>query len=283
MGGVMDIEESALGLEQKQPRPSDKSQQAFLELSRLSRRFDGERAESVEVIQDISLSVQRNQFVSVVGPSGCGKTTLFNIIAGIDEPNDGDVTIDGLRVPNRLEHFGYMLQKDLLLPWRTVLSNVGLGIEVMGVPKSDARRIAASFMEQYGLAGFEEAYPKQLSGGMRQRAALLRTLLCNRDIYLLDEPFGALDAQTREYMQEWLLNLWRDFRKTVLFITHDIAEAVYLSDVVVVLSKRPTRVIEILEVGLPRPRTLDVMDSLEFISIRSRIREMLHDQQMELG
>src|SRR5713226_4472610 len=176
----------------------------------------------------VTLSIPQGRFVSLIGPSGCGKSTIFNIIAGLLEPSGGRVLIDGIDATGTIGRVGYMLQKDLLLPWRTLTDNIVLGMEIQGVPLREARARALPLLRRYGLAGFEQAYPNALSGGMRQRAALLRTLLFDTDVILLDEPFGALDAQTKLRMQEWLLRLWSDFGKTVLFVTHDVEEAIYL-------------------------------------------------------
>src|ERR1700758_2633866 len=184
----------------------------------------------------VTMAIPQGRFVSLIGPSGCGKSTLFNVIAGLLEPSGGRVMIDGADATGTIGRVGYMLQKDLLLPWRTVLDNVILGMEIQGRPLQEARARALPLLQRYGLSGFEHSYPGALSGGMRQRAALLRTLLLDTDVILLDEPFGALDAQTRASMQEWLLQLWADFAKTVVFVTHDVEEAIYLSDEILVVS-----------------------------------------------
>lgn len=225
-----------------------------IELSRVTHVFPGAAGHGVLALQDVSLQVPRGSFVSLIGPSGCGKSTLFNVIAGLLHPSHGRVLMDGEDVTGRVGLVGYMLQKDLLLPWRTVLENVVLGLELKGVRARDARQRALPYLYRYGLGGFEHHYPDALSGGMRQRVALLRTLLFESEVILLDEPFGALDAQTRSRMQEWLLQLWSDFQKTVLFVTHDVEEAVYLSDTLYVLSARPGRIKARLEVPLARPR-----------------------------
>jgi ABC-type nitrate/sulfonate/bicarbonate transport system ATPase subunit len=171
----------------------------------------------------------------------------------------------------------YMLQKDLLFPWRTVLDNICLGMELRGIPMRQARERARPYLARYGLGGFEERYPSELSGGMRQRAALLRTLLYDSDVMLLDEPFGALDAQTKSLMQDWLLQLWADFRKTVLFVTHDLDEALFLSDEIYVLSARPGRIKARIEVELPRPRQRDCFASPLFIELKARCLDLLFD------
>src|SRR5207302_11425478 len=174
-----------------------------------------------------------------VGPSGCGKSTLFNILAGLVEPTSGRVLLDGNPPDNLLGRFDYMPQKDLLMPWRTVLNNTTLGLEIAGVSRRAARERALEAFPRFGLTGFEDAWPMSLSGGMRQRAALLRTFLAGRDVMLLDEPFGALDAITRADMQEWLLGVWHSFERTIVLVTHDVDEAIFLADRVYVMSPRP--------------------------------------------
>jgi ABC-type nitrate/sulfonate/bicarbonate transport system ATPase subunit len=223
----------------------------------------------------ITLSIPQGRFVSLIGPSGCGKSTIFNIIAGLLEPTSGRVLIDGVDATGTIGRVGYMLQKDLLLPWRTVLDNVVLGMEIQSVPLRAARERALPLLHRYGLSGFEYLYPSSLSGGMRQRAALLRTLLFDTDVILLDEPFGALDAQTKLQMQEWLMQLWSDFGKTVLFVTHDVEEAIYLSDEVHVMGTRPGRIIASIPVHLPRPRLRTSALAPEFLTIKERCLELL--------
>jgi ABC-type nitrate/sulfonate/bicarbonate transport system ATPase subunit len=223
----------------------------------------------------VTLSIPQGRFVSLIGPSGCGKSTIFNIIAGLLEPTGGRVVIDGADATGTIGRVGYMLQKDLLLPWRTVLDNTVLGMEIQGVPLREARARALPLLQRYGLAGFEYLYPNALSGGMRQRAALLRTLLFDTDLILLDEPFGALDAQTKLQMQEWLMQLWSDFGKTVLFVTHDVEEAIYLSDEVHVMGTRPGRIIATIPIPLPRPRLRMSSLTAEFVAIKQRCLAML--------
>jgi ABC-type nitrate/sulfonate/bicarbonate transport system ATPase subunit len=242
---------------------------AKLEVRSLSMVFSS-GASTVGALTPVSFALAEGSFVSVIGPSGCGKSTLFNIIAGLQPPTGGNVLIDGEDATGTIGRVGYMLQKDLLLPWRTVLDNIVLGMEIKGVPKKRAREIALPYLARYGLGGFEDRYPRELSGGMRQRAALLRTLLLDADIILLDEPFGALDAQTRSSMQEWLLQIWADFRKTVVFVTHDVEEAVYLSDEILVMSPRPGRLVERLAVPLSRPRARSIANTADFIAIKER-------------
>ena len=226
----------------------------------------------------VTLSISPGRFVSLIGPSGCGKSTIFNIVAGLLEPTTGRVLIDGADATGTIGRVGYMLQKDLLLPWRTVLDNVILGMEIQGVPLRKARERALPLLQRYGLSGFEYLHPNALSGGMRQRAALLRTLLFDTDVILLDEPFGALDAQTKLRMQEWLLQLWSDFGKTVVFVTHDVEEAIFLSDEVHVMGTRPGRVIRSFSIALPRPRLHACTTAGEFIAIKERCLDLLHSQ-----
>ncbi|WP_309135122.1 ABC transporter ATP-binding protein [Cellulomonas sp.] len=247
-----------------------------LVIDHVSRRFPSPEGGTVDALVDAHLTVRPGEFVSLIGPSGCGKSTLFNLIAGLDTPSEGRVVIDGVDRSGQQGLVGYMLQKDLLLPWRTVLENVVLGLEIGGVRRKAAQALARPLLTTYGLGGFENRYPTQLSGGMRQRVALLRTVLFNRDVILLDEPFGALDAQTREHMQEWLLDLWDDFHKTVLFVTHDIDEAIYLSDRVVVMSARPGRIVAEFDVTLDRPRKPSVVTSAEFVRLKADARELLN-------
>lgn len=233
-------------------------------------------------LQETNMSVQSGKFVSIIGPSGCGKSTLFNIIAGLLPPSTGEVLLDGKNIVGKSGCVGYMLQKDLLLPWRTILDNVILGLEIRGVRKSEARERALPMLQKYGLKGFEHHFPAELSGGMRQRAALLRTLLYDKDVILLDEPFGALDAQTRLFMQSWLLKIWSDFKKTVLFVTHDIDEAIYLSDEIYVFSHRPGRIKAKVEVDLPRPRNEETLTQTSFQHLKKELLTMLKVEQ-EIG
>ncbi len=246
-----------------------------ISLNRVSQIFEVPGQAELLALDRISIDVEAGCFVSLIGPSGCGKSTIFNVIAGLLMPSEGSVEIDGEDVTGFIGRVGYMLQKDLLLPWRTVLDNVVLGMEIRGVPMAQARERAMPYLERYGLGGFETQYPRALSGGMRQRAALLRTLLCDTDIILLDEPFGALDAQTRAAMQEWLLQIWEDFGRTVVFITHDVEEAVFLSDVIYVLSARPGRVRACLEVDLERPRARSIVSTPAFARLREECLEQL--------
>ncbi len=240
--------------------------------------IDGKRQ---AVLDGVDLTVNEGEFVSIIGPSGCGKSTLLNIIAGLDQPDSGIVELSGERLGSRggrLGRTGYMQQKDLLMPWRSVLDNTVLGLELRGMPRRQARERALEFTEEFGLKGFEHHYPFALSGGMRQRAAFLRTMLLDQDVVLLDEPFGALDALTRVQMQEWLLRLWDSLNKTILLITHDVDEALLLSDRVCLLTARPGRTTMVLEVTLPRPRHYEMVTSPEFGVLKARLMEPLWSQ-----
>ena len=229
----------------------------------------------VQALDGVSLQARAQEFVSLIGPSGCGKSTLLNITCGLMEPDEGEVLLHGVSEANRLGRTGYMPQRDLLLPWRKLLDNIILGPEVMGYDLSQARREARELLPLFGLEGFEDSYPAALSGGMRQRAALMRTFLCKREILLLDEPFGALDALTRRTMRKWLLDVWARFRQTVLFVTHDVEEAVFLSDRVYVFSPRPGKVVRELEVSLPRPREEHIGSDPRFVAHRDELLESL--------
>lgn len=241
-----------------------------LSLQSVSRTFG-----ALRVLDGVSFDVAPGEFVSLVGPSGAGKSTLFNIIAGLDAPDSGTVLFDGTPAQGRRDLTAYMPQKDLLFPWRSILANAALGLEVQGVPRKEARARARAWFPRFGLDGFEDSLPFELSGGMRQRAALLRTVVQERSTLLLDEPFGALDYLTRQELQTWMQQVWADNSWTALLITHDVREAVMLSDRVVVFSPRPATVREIVEIDLPRPRGIDVLASREFGEYERRILNLL--------
>jgi ABC-type nitrate/sulfonate/bicarbonate transport system ATPase subunit len=229
----------------------------------------------VTTLDGVSLSARDGEFVVLIGPSGCGKSTLLNIICGLVQPDRGEVLLDGQPVVDRTGLLGYMLQKDLLLPWRKVLDNVILGPEISGVSRKEARQEAVGLLPLFGLEGFEGSYPATLSGGMRQRAALLRTFLCRRDVMLLDEPFGALDALTRRQLQQWLLEVWSEFGQTIIFVTHDVDEAIYLADRVYVMSPRPGRIKLELSIPLARPRERNMITSGAFASLKGPLLSAL--------
>lgn len=236
-----------------------------------------ERDVRLQALTDVSFALAQHEFVALVGPSGSGKSTLLDIIAGLYPENEGEILLDGERLPpkQRLGNSAYMRQRDLLMPWRTALDNAALGLEVRGLARKNARSIAAERFEEFGLAGFEDSYPAQLSGGMRQRVAFLRTLLTDRELLLLDEPFGALDAMNRGALQSWLLQRWEEHPRTVLLVTHDVDEAVYLADRVLVMSPRPGTVVHEERVDLPRPRTRSMLATASFLAHRTRLLESL--------
>ena len=238
----------------------------------------GGTAGTVRAIEEIDLVAAPGELVTIIGPSGCGKSTLFNLIAGLVEPDTGTIALAGLEDGSRLGRVAYMPQKDLLLPWRTVIDNVILPLEVRGMRRDEARRRALALFPQFGLAGFERAYPQTLSGGMRSRAAFLRTILAGGELLLLDEPFGALDALTRGQMQEWLLGVWERERRTTLFITHDIDEAIFLADRLYVMTPRPGRIALTTTVDLPRPRTPELLVAPQFIALKARLLRALRGE-----
>lgn len=229
----------------------------------------------MHTLDNISLTLEENQFVTILGPSGSGKSTLFNIVAGLSKPDSGEVLIEGESYIGKTGKVSYMHQKDLLLPWKDILENVSLPLILKGVSKKDAQKKSLEYFHLFGLDGFEKNYPNQLSGGMRQRASLLRTYLFSNDIMLLDEPFGGLDAITKRKMQQWLLEVFKNLNASIFFITHDIDEAIFLSDKVYVFSERPASIKAIFEVNIARPRGMDTFTSKEFNEMKKEILNLL--------
>lgn len=255
------------------------AERPLIELRQVSKTFG-----SVKALQDLEVSIRPGELVTVVGPSGCGKSTLFNILAGLEEPDPGNILrLKGVSstASDLLGKVSFMPQRDLLLPWRNVIDNAILALEIEGMPRAEARKLAMDMLPEFGLAGFEAQYPNQLSGGMRQRVALMRTFLFKRDLMLLDEPFGALDALTRTMMQRWLLDVWQKHKRTVLFITHDVDEAIFLGDRVLVMTARPGRVKLEQVVELPRPRKPDIVTSPEFIALKKTLLEAIEEESMK--
>ncbi|MCC6179726.1 MAG: ABC transporter ATP-binding protein [Chloroflexi bacterium] len=241
----------------------------------------GSRHEGVRALDGLSLQVEDGQFVSLVGPSGCGKSTVLKLVAGLLQPTEGAVAIDGQVVDGVPPSIGFMFQNDALLPWSTALENVALALELRGVPRPERVQRARTLTDLVGLRGFEDAYPSTLSGGMRKRVALARVLAYDPAVYLMDEPFGALDAQTKVQMGAELLRLWSGLQKTVLFVTHDIEEAIALSDRVLVMSRRPGRIVSDYAIDLPRPRDFyDIRFTNEF---RELHRAIWRDLAAEVG
>lgn len=241
-----------------------------IKLDQVSKGFEFQNT-YLPVLKDIDFHVNEGEFVTVIGPSGCGKSTILNIIAGLEHPGAGNLYLNGKQDSNPLGKVAYMQQKDLLLPWRTVLDNTILGVEIQGVSLANARAKAMQLMDGFGLKGFENEYPSSLSGGMRQRAAFLRTVMSETEIILLDEPFGALDALTRTHMQEWLIDLWTSFHRTIVLVTHDIEEALFLSDRIYVLSKRPGVVTAVLDVNIARPRSYQTVMTEAFMELKNQL------------
>jgi NitT/TauT family transport system ATP-binding protein len=241
-----------------------------IEVSDVSLRFDT-RDGPVQALAHVNLKVQRGEFVSFIGPSGCGKTTLLRAVADLETPTEGDIRVDGMSAEEaRLaRRYGYVFQAPALYPWRTVARNIALPLEIMGYPRAEREERVRKGLELVNLVGFGAKFPWQLSGGMQQRASIARALSFDPDILLMDEPFGALDAQTRTVLQDELLALWGRVKSTVLFITHDLDEAIYLSDRVVIMGRRPGRIKQVLDVNLPRPRySYDARAEPEFARLR---------------
>jgi NitT/TauT family transport system ATP-binding protein len=233
----------------------------------------------VEAIRDVSGSIRSGRFVSIVGPSGCGKTTLLNIVGGLDQASDGAVTIDGTPIKGPRRDIGMVFQEDSTLHWRSVLDNVAFGLEVAGVGKEERIERARKMIQTVGLGGFEQHRPPQLSGGMKQRVSIARALVMRPRILLMDEPFGALDQQTRTFVGHELVRIWEESQTNVLFVTHDIAEAVYLSDEVWVLSHRPSVVREVVEIDLGRPRPAGTARSARFHEYTDHLWSLISDAE----
>ena len=243
-----------------------------LQVSHLGKTFGDLRA-----LQDINLAVERGEFIALVGPSGCGKTTFLRIVAGLEPASLGEVTLDGRAVRSPGADRGFVFQSDNLLPWRTVFANAIIGREVAGHVGPAERQRTMELLKLVGLEGFEHYHPRQLSGGMRQRVNLARALAIDPEVLLMDEPFSSLDAQTREIMQTELMRIWEDGRKTVLFVTHQIDEAVFLADRVLVFARRPGRLRESVAIELPRPRALAIKRTAEFVRYVDHIWRLIED------
>jgi ABC-type nitrate/sulfonate/bicarbonate transport system ATPase subunit len=245
-----------------------------LAIEGVARVFPGVRgAAPVRALEPVALSVAENDFITILGPSGCGKSTLLRIVAGLDRPSAGRVLLEGRQVRGPGADRGMVFQSYTLFPWLTVAENIAYGPREKGMPVAERQRIVAAYVERVGLSGFENHYPKQLSGGMQQRTAIARALANDPAILLLDEPFGALDNQTRALMQELLLGIWERERKTVLFVTHDIEEAIFLASRVVVMTARPGRIKAEFAVDLPHPRHYTMKTSPEFSALKARLTE----------
>jgi len=249
----------------------------LIDIDGVGKTFTGQDGEQIIALEGTDLKIGRGEFVSIVGPSGCGKSTLLSLVAGLLETTIGEVRISGSRVDGPYTNLGFAFQSDLLLDWRTVLRNVLLQCDMRGIDNKTHEPRARELLRSVGLEGFEDKRPFELSGGMRQRVALCRALLLDPPMLMMDEPFGALDALTREQMQVDLLAMWQETKKTVLFVTHSISEAVFLSDRIIVMTPRPGKVREIIDIDISRPRDLNVRDTGEFGAIVHRIRLLFQE------
>jgi NitT/TauT family transport system ATP-binding protein len=252
-----------------------------LQLRDIKMTFRTRRGEEVIAVDNLSLDVYDREFLSIVGPSGCGKSTLLRVVAGLIEPTSGDILLDGRFIKGPGADRGMVFQSYTLFPWLTVKGNVEFGPRLKGLPSSERARLAQDYLEMVGLKGFENSYPKELSGGMMQRVAIARALANDPEVLLMDEPFGALDAQTRTIMQELLVNLWQRTPKTIIFVTHDIDEALFISDRVYIMTARPGRIKQVLNVELPRPRTYDIITTPEFIAQKRMVLDAIKEESLK--
>lgn len=252
----------------------DKEEHPYIKIQNLRKIYRTMSGENIEALGCINVDIREGEFIAVVGPSGCGKTTLLKIVAGLVRRTDGRIILKGEEISGPRKDIGIVFQEPVLLPWRTVLENVLLPIEILRKPKSHFQEKAFSLLNLVGLSGFENKYPMELSGGMQQRVAIARALIHDPSILLMDEPFGALDAMTRENMNVELLRIWEKSQKTIFFITHSIPEGVFMADRVIVLSSRPGKILEVIEVRLGRPRDIDMLGSDELGTYSKKIRHL---------
>lgn len=252
-----------------------------LEMQYAVRNEEGKR-ETLSVLRGFDLEVKEGEFLAILGPSGCGKSTFLHLLAGLSKHTGGSLKVDGEQVSGVNRKHGVVFQGYALFPWRTVQQNVEAGLEIRGVPRKERRRIAGQYIEMVGLQAFAGRYPHELSGGMRQRVAIARSLAYDPDVLLMDEPFGALDAQTRELLQSELLRIWDASKKTIVFITHSLDEAIFLADRVAVMTARPGKVKEIIDVPLERPRSAEIRNSEPFVRLRQRAWSILKDEVEQL-
>ena len=252
-----------------------------LKIDNVYKEYQGRNGKTI-ALNGVNLDIKENEFICVVGPSGCGKSTLLNIIAGLLEPTSGTVTLDGKVIEGTGVERGVVFQQYALFPWRTVLKNVMFPLEMKKVPKDEAEAIARKYIKSVGLEGFEKSYPKELSGGMKQRVAIARAYAANPEVLLLDEPFGALDAQTRVQLQSELLETWEKEKKTCFFITHDVDEAVILAQRVIIMSARPGRIKKIVDIDIPYPRTQATKTDPRFLELKSEIWNQVYQEFLEV-
>ena len=250
-----------------------------LKIQNVSKNYDARNAK-VTALNKVDLEIRENEFVCVIGPSGCGKSTLLNIIAGLIEPSQGKVFLDGEEIKGTGKERGVVFQQYALFPWLTVLENVKFGLKLQRLPDKEATEIAMRYIKSVDLEDFVNAYPKELSGGMKQRVAIARAYAVNPEVLLLDEPFGALDAQTRAQLQTELLNTWQTEKKTCFFITHDVDEAILLASRIIIMSARPGRIKQILDVDIPYPRTQETKNSAKFLEMKAEIRNEVYEEYL---
>lgn len=246
------------------------------------KRTPNEEATEFEAIRKLDLTVKQGEFLAIVGPSGCGKSTFLDMVAGLAKPNSGEIYMDGKLITGPALDRGIVMQGYALFPWRTVRKNVEFGLEIKKVPQKERREISQQYLELVGLKNFEDRYPHELSGGMKQRVAIARALAYDPEVLLMDEPFAAVDAQTREVLQEELLRIWEKTKKTIVFVTHGIDEAVFLADRVAVMTANPGTIKEIVTINLPRPRD-GIRSSADFGWIRHKIWELLQNEHFSTG
>lgn len=247
----------------------------------LSHFYESPSGRTTAALQQVNLGIREQEFVAIVGPSGCGKSTLLNIMSGLLKPSAGQVHLNGEILKGVTQKIGYMSQADTLMPWRTLIGNVELGLEIRGTPKRERRDIARGLIHKAGLGGFENSYPHELSGGMKKRVVIIRILAADSEILFMDEPFGALDVFAREMLQDEILKLWQETKKTILFVTHDLAEAITLSDRVILMTARPSTVKNEYRIPLPRPRSaLETRFQPEFVELQRLIWNDLREEVM---
>lgn len=248
-----------------------------IEIRKLIKTYPRRKGDRLRVLNGLTIAVNQNEFSVILGPSGCGKSTFLRLLAGLEKPDSGEILVDGKAICGTEQNRGMVFQSYSSFPWLNVLKNIMFGFDLTNIAESEQEIIARKYINLIGLEGFENHYPSQLSGGMKQRVAIARTLAVNPEILLMDEPFGALDSQTRESMQDLLLRIWEEDNKTVVFVTHDIEEALFLADSIHVCSNRPLRVIKTIKVDFSRPRTELLRTSIKFIEEKRKIKDILYE------
>ena len=262
------------------PQANKEPSTGHIQIDRLRVRF-GRNSATIEAVSDVSMTVRPGEFISIIGPSGCGKSTLLNVVAGFVRPSEGKVTVDGKTTDKPGADRGMVFQQYSLFPWLTVRRNVEFGLKQQGMQRSQREQAARTLLGLAGLLAFENHYPEQLSGGMKQRVGIVRALATSPQVLLMDEPFGALDAQTRIVMQQILTNMWQRFRLSVLFITHDIDESIFLSDRVYVMTARPGCIKAEIPIPLPRPRTPDMAATPEYLALKHKLRNLISEESLK--